>query len=309
LTWLRILRIGRALRMIKLGRYSGGIKLISNSLQKSSDALQLFGGIFTVLCIAFGSAMYILERGRYNYDTGLYEVTSLITGRTSVSKFQSVPSSMWWCIVTFTTTGYGDMVPVTPLGYFLGIMAQLTGVIMLALPLSILGATFHEERARMASEGGAQDEEGEEGAIEATDKIVDEEEAHMHVLEDSTIALTEIICAVHELLQMSQRGSNSVNSNPRSSLPGEKKPGISEDALLQAIEQASAEGGHRDGGNGQRVGGTAAADGQSAGVSAIRVDTAPAGFCRVRGVYMTQLQQRIDTLHSAIRSLNEDLAD
>jgi voltage-gated potassium channel len=51
---------------------------------------------------------------------------------------------MWWGIATLTTVGYGDMVPVTALGQFLGGVFALAGVGLLALPAGILSSGFFE---------------------------------------------------------------------------------------------------------------------------------------------------------------------
>merc|ERR1712100_7459 len=96
---LRILRMGRALRMVKLGRYSSGIRLIQNSLSASLDALQLFAFIFGVLVVVLASALYYTERGEYNETTGKYERESSVTGVTSVSPFQSIPDC-FWCVLS-----------------------------------------------------------------------------------------------------------------------------------------------------------------------------------------------------------------
>jgi len=188
--------------MMKLGRYSGGFLLIERSLYQSLDALHLFGGIFTVLCIAFGSTLYIVERGDYNEETGMYEQLHMNTEVKGPSAFQSVPDAMWFCIVTFSTVGYGDISPITWAGYLVGIAAQLTGVILLALPLSILGATFHEERARIQEEGTSDEEEEEHGAIDVTGFIGDMQEEHMQVLERAVVAISVVFCAQVELIKI-----------------------------------------------------------------------------------------------------------
>ena len=51
--------------------------------------------------------------------------------------FASIPDSMWWAIVTMTTVGYGDMVPVTPLGKVLGGVIAVIGLGMVALPAGL----------------------------------------------------------------------------------------------------------------------------------------------------------------------------
>jgi voltage-gated potassium channel len=59
-------------------------------------------------------------------------------------KFSSIPATLWWGVETLTTVGYGDMVPVTPLGKFLGGLFAIAGVGILALPAGILSSGFFE---------------------------------------------------------------------------------------------------------------------------------------------------------------------
>jgi voltage-gated potassium channel len=51
---------------------------------------------------------------------------------------------MWWGIATITTVGYGDIVPITPLGKFFGGFFAIAGVGLLALPAGILSSGFFE---------------------------------------------------------------------------------------------------------------------------------------------------------------------
>ena len=56
--------------------------------------------------------------------------------------FRNVFDGIWWAIVTFTTTGYGDIYPVTYLGKFLGMIISLIGIAMIALPTGIVSSAF-----------------------------------------------------------------------------------------------------------------------------------------------------------------------
>jgi voltage-gated potassium channel len=61
------------------------------------------------------------------------------------SKFTSIPATLWWAVVTLTTTGYGDVVPLTTVGRILAGIIMLTGVAFFALPAGIITAGFLEE--------------------------------------------------------------------------------------------------------------------------------------------------------------------
>jgi len=56
--------------------------------------------------------------------------------------FGTVPSTMWWAVTTMTTVGYGDCYPITLPGKVLSVVAMLTGIIVLALPISVIGNNF-----------------------------------------------------------------------------------------------------------------------------------------------------------------------
>lgn len=56
--------------------------------------------------------------------------------------FRNIGDSIWWAVVAFTTTGYGDIYPITPLGKALGIVISLIGIAMIALPTGIIGSAF-----------------------------------------------------------------------------------------------------------------------------------------------------------------------
>jgi voltage-gated potassium channel len=42
--------------------------------------------------------------------------------------FGSVPAAMWWAMATLTTVGYGDVVPITPLGRVGAAMEIISGL-------------------------------------------------------------------------------------------------------------------------------------------------------------------------------------
>ena len=58
------------------------------------------------------------------------------------NKFSSIPATLWFGIVTFTTTGFGDMYPVTTLGRFMTVCFAFVGVALFTVPSGILGASF-----------------------------------------------------------------------------------------------------------------------------------------------------------------------
>jgi voltage-gated potassium channel len=69
----------------------------------------------------------------------------MVEGEAQPRVFSSIPAAMWWAIVTLTTVGYGDMVPVTPPGRVLGGFVSVIGIGTLALFSGILTASFMDQ--------------------------------------------------------------------------------------------------------------------------------------------------------------------
>ncbi len=72
-------------------------------------------------------------------------VLYLVEYRAQPEVFSSIPAAMWWGVITLTTIGYGDMIPITALGRFLGGCVALLGFGLFALPAGIIASGFAEE--------------------------------------------------------------------------------------------------------------------------------------------------------------------
>jgi len=62
--------------------------------------------------------------------------------------FGSVPAALWWAVVTLTTTGYGDVVPVTPLGRLVAALVMISGLAVFGLWTGILATGFAAQTRR-----------------------------------------------------------------------------------------------------------------------------------------------------------------
>jgi len=62
--------------------------------------------------------------------------------------FGNVPDALWWAVVTLTTTGYGDVVPITPLGRLVAAMVMISGLGVFGLWTGILATGFAAETRR-----------------------------------------------------------------------------------------------------------------------------------------------------------------
>ena len=134
LRFARIVRLGRMMRILKIGRYSRPIRTFGRVFHARRDDLALVGALLLVLLVLSSSAMYFLEN------------------RAQPEAFSSIPASMWWAVSTLTTVGYGDIYPVTPLGKVVGSFLALFGIGFFALPAGILAGAFARELRQQKTE-------------------------------------------------------------------------------------------------------------------------------------------------------------
>jgi len=143
---VKIVRLSRVLRMFKLSRYSKGMRIFLGALARSSEALVMLVLFMSLGVVLFGSLMYYAERGEFDPEARVWFL------RGEPSQFQSIPHSFWWCIATMTTVGYGDISPVTPLGKWIASATMISGLLVLSLPMSVIGANFGNEMERVEKE-------------------------------------------------------------------------------------------------------------------------------------------------------------
>ena len=146
---LRVLRFMRVLRQFHSGDQ------LAHTLEKSLEPLLgpcvfLFG-----IIIVFSGALFFAERGEYDPVREQYMIDDcdcLLSARHEMnpmhtcakvpSKFVSLPQAMWFCITSMTTVGYGDIVPVCFWGRFCAVLCILSGNVLTAMPIAIVGSYF-----------------------------------------------------------------------------------------------------------------------------------------------------------------------
>mmetsp|Transcript_49613 Transcript_49613/g.124745 ORF Transcript_49613/g.124745 Transcript_49613/m.124745 type:complete len:390 (+) Transcript_49613:192-1361(+) len=138
---VRVVRLTRVFRIFKLGRYSADFKPVMASLQKSAQALGLLFFFLAIGMILSSSLMFYAEQTESNWDAS-QQKWFYTDG--SENPFNGIPITLWWSIVTITTVGYGDFFPITPAGKVVASLTMLIGILIIALPITIVGATFAE---------------------------------------------------------------------------------------------------------------------------------------------------------------------
>jgi voltage-gated potassium channel len=119
---IRVLRLLRIFRVFKLTEYvtEGGV--IAEALRASRRKIAVFFFAVLTIIVIVGSLMYVVEGEEHG--------------------FKSIPTSIYWAVVTLTTVGYGDISPQTTLGRFLASLVMILGYSILAVPTGIVSAEF-----------------------------------------------------------------------------------------------------------------------------------------------------------------------
>ncbi|MGB3344652.1 MAG: ion transporter [Aequorivita sp.] len=119
---VRALRLLRVFRILKITRYVGEGNKLRKALIESRAKIFIF--VFAVLIVAIiaGTLMYLIEGEE--------------------SGFKNIPVSVYWCIVTLTTVGFGDITPITPIGQFLASIIMVLGYGVIAVPTGIVSAQY-----------------------------------------------------------------------------------------------------------------------------------------------------------------------
>lgn len=118
------------LPFFKLVRYSPAMRSLFAALHAERRALFGCLVILAGAVLVFASLLYAIERD------------------VQPDKLGTIPQAMWWAIVTLGTVGYGDVVPVTPLGKLVSAFAIIGGLTMIALPVAIISTAFADEVRR-----------------------------------------------------------------------------------------------------------------------------------------------------------------
>ena len=132
---IRILRLLRLFTIFKLARITSSMIEFGSIIRSRAPDLALAFFVLSIVLVLASTMMYYAERDA------------------QPEIFSSIPASMWWGVVTLTTIGYGDVIPVTPLGRAIGAGVALLGIAVYAIPTAIMASAFNEYRKRGKGDG------------------------------------------------------------------------------------------------------------------------------------------------------------
>lgn len=128
---VRVLRLLRIARIFKLTRFINEGQVLTRALRASITKILVFIGTVLTIVVIVGSIMYIVEGSK--------------------SGFTSIPTSIYWTIVTLTTVGYGDIAPQTPLGQILASFIMIMGYGIIAVPTGIVSVEMARSDKEIAA--------------------------------------------------------------------------------------------------------------------------------------------------------------
>tara|TARA_R110002051_G_scaffold56046_8_gene103983 strand:- start:33224 stop:34081 length:858 start_codon:yes stop_codon:yes gene_type:complete len=119
---VRAFRLLRVFRILKLVQFLGEASQLKRALKASRAKITVFLFAVLIASVMMGTLMYLIEGDE--------------------AGFTSIPTSIYWTIVTLTTVGYGDIAPITPQGQAIATIIMLLGYGIIAVPTGMVTAEF-----------------------------------------------------------------------------------------------------------------------------------------------------------------------
>ena len=177
---LRFLRVFRLLRLLKLTRYTNATQTLTKVIVREWPVMGASAFVMLLLVVLTASLGYLFE-----HDA-------------QPEKFENIPQSIYWAVITLASVGYGDISPVTPAGRIMTILLALMGIGIFALPAALLGSAFTDQLQKerealrgelyeMLEDGVISEEEAAIIAVKAKRLHLDEDEVEV-LIEQARLA-------------------------------------------------------------------------------------------------------------------------
>jgi voltage-gated potassium channel Kch len=172
---LRFLRVFRLMRMLKLTRYTSAMETLYKVVLREWQIIFASVFVMMLLVVLTASLGYLFEHPA------------------QPDKFENIPQSIYWAVVTLASVGYGDISPITPMGRALTVVLALLGIGIFAIPAGLLASAFTDQlridrdafkhRLMMAYEDGLLDN--------AERELIVAEAERLHLSHEEVKRLTE----------------------------------------------------------------------------------------------------------------------
>jgi voltage-gated potassium channel Kch len=181
---LRFLRVFRLLRLLKLTKYTGSTQTLVTVIVREWPVMSASVFIMMLLVVLTASLGYLFEH------------------EAQPDKFEHIPASIYWAVITLASVGYGDISPVTPIGRAMTIILAILGIGIFAIPSAILASAFSDqlriERETLLNELR---EIMKDGTVsEEEQAFIDQEAKRLHVSPEEVDRLLEEIRREQELI-------------------------------------------------------------------------------------------------------------
>ncbi len=124
---LRFLRVFRLTRLLKLTRGNDATATLVKVVSREWPVIAAAAFIMILLVVLTASLGYLFE----------YEAQP--------DKFENIPTSIYWAVITLASVGYGDISPVTVPGRAMTIVLAFIGIGIFAIPAALLSSAFSDE--------------------------------------------------------------------------------------------------------------------------------------------------------------------
>ena len=160
---LRLVRMVRVMRIFRLSRYSRGLSILGKTIRQSAGQLVSLLLFMLLALILWASIIY--------YNEYSYTKKGLNHG------FESIPATFWFIMITMTTVGYGDVVPLSYIGKLASAMCMVSGVIiLLCLPTPVFichFSSFYSGVSQSGRSGDSQPQLAEDNNTCSTDDVAE----------------------------------------------------------------------------------------------------------------------------------------
>jgi hypothetical protein len=124
---LRFLRVFRLARLLKLTRGNDATATLGRVIKREWPIIAAASFIMMLLVVLTASLGYLFEH------------------EAQPDKFDNIPNSIYWAVITLASVGYGDISPVTPAGRAMTIVVALLGIGIFAIPAALMTTAFNDE--------------------------------------------------------------------------------------------------------------------------------------------------------------------